>query len=185
MNARRRSRRVTTRTTQQCEGHLARRKIFSLSFSLSGRKRTDHARSPPRPFFSHGKTNVQVTERPSSQPPAYCCEAVGRFWIGSFRNQSCRQLSLVIPLEARPSEKERRLVASGAPQKAHLIELSELAELVPQIALLARASEVSHPHLRSGYVSHVYLSRTRICCSSRTGRMGGGEMKAPGAKPRG
>lgn len=36
----------------------------------------------------------------------------------------------------------------------HLVQLSELAELIPQIALFARAAEVPHPHLRSRHVTH-------------------------------
>lgn len=41
----------------------------------------------------------------------------------------------------------------------YLVELAELAELVPEVTLFARAAEVPHPHLRSGHVSHVVL-----CC---------------------
>ena len=40
-------------------------------------------------------------------------------------------------------------------EASHLVKLSELAKLVPKIALLAGASEVTHPNLRSRHVSHV------------------------------
>ena len=77
---------------------------------------------------------------------------------------------------ATPSDQRWQLLFSGAAiigqkeealvlwPRTHLVELSELAELVPQVALLARAAEVSDPHLRSGYVSHDLYVLIR-CCS--------------------
>lgn len=82
-------------------------------------------------------------------------------------------------------------MASGTPhkgaKKSHLVQLSKLAELIPQVALLARAPEVPHPNLRSRYVSHVYLSRARICCSSCTGKRVGRWLCGvpPNSSPRG
>lgn len=65
---------------------------------------------------------------------------------------SAGNLNLVFDFDKK---KEPSLVVETHPmRKAHLVELSELAELVPEVALLARTAEVPDPHLRSGYVSH-------------------------------
>lgn len=59
------------------------------------------------------------------------------------------------PVAAGKNTNTDKKTSTRESKEAHLVQLSELAELVPQVALLARAPEVSHPHLRAWHVSHV------------------------------
>lgn len=64
--------------------------------------------------------------------------------------------------------------------KSHLVEFSELAELIPEVPLLASATEVSHPHLGSGHVSHIILgcSTEARKCRSRGEMVEGSDASA-------
>lgn len=76
---------------------------------------------------------------------------------------NCPRTLSTLKTAERFTAKLEKLEDKSFPWTSHLVELPELAELIPQIAFLTRASEITHPHLRSRYVSHLYSAAFGGC----------------------